>query len=552
MIDNFFKNKIWLLLTVVAIICSMSIHYGYIYLNSIDVGDFGRDLYNFYLVSKDHLPYIDFNWIYGPLTPLLYGLNFKIFGVSIISAVTLWYLIFFIICLTLYFTVLSFSNHFTAFLSVIFFIGYHGYKIQTFNHSIGILFILLSIFFLKTYLNTDKVKYLYIIGIMLFLLNLTKLNMGLAISLGTYGTLFILHILNKKGLKHIIISSISSLCLTFAIYYTLLYSASFDQLKKCFPYLSEYHQTAQFSLQTLYFSAESAIISPNVILNSFTRFLYYITTLNIWYFIILILGTLMAIIIYRKNQIDNDFTFVVILVTTALLTTHEFHMAQTAYSLRFWTLPLIIILCLFIASYLYTHLKEKTYFKPVFISLTILFIFIFGFKYYNIISHNKNNAVYYPLERAQINITNYQWLLLASEAINYIEKNTQTGEKILTIPYDSFYNFITKRDQPSRITEFLHLSNITPQDEEKIIADIEKNKVKLIMYSIRSLPGTESVEFGKTHCQKLDEYIKKNYLYTQAYYSKDTQSNKRYINSRLSLLYPITFYKRKTPFINEK
>src|ERR1700733_9682983 len=60
------------------------------YLNFQDYlsqGDHGRDLYAAQAVYRGELPYRDFWWVYGPLTPYYYGLFFKIFGTKISSMI---------------------------------------------------------------------------------------------------------------------------------------------------------------------------------------------------------------------------------------------------------------------------------------------------------------------------------------------------------------------------------------------------------------------------------------------------------------------------------
>lgn len=539
---KFLETPIWLIISALVIVYSINIYYGNIYLNSADEGDFGRDLYNFYLVSKGNLPYVDFNWIYGPLAPIIYGLNFNIIGKSILSALNLWYIIYFIICITIYITVKFFSNHFTGFLSVIFFIGYHGFKFNSFNHSIGIIFILLSLLLLYKYLDSNNLKYLYCTSISCFLLTLTKLNMGIAFFTGFFGTLLIISLINKKHIKHICYAGVLSLLLTIVFYGGLLLYTPVDQLTKNFPFFGSDHQYYHLPLIEKFINCENTIISPVVFFNKFASSIYFSISLNIWVFIIILIGITLCFFIYKKEKASKNFTFILTLSLCALFTTHEFIIATSFYSLRYWTLAIIIILFLFIATYLINTYKEKKIFKPIFTILSILFITILSFKYYNIISFNTIKGHYYPHQRAMVKISNIHWLLLTVEAVNYIEKNSKKGEKILTLPYNALYNFITDRDQPSKITEFSYISNITNKDEKNIIANMENNKVNLIMYAIKESDlDSGSGKFGKTHCQKLDKYIKDNYYIDQIYDSKVKDRN---------LLAPIAFYKRKTPFNN--
>lgn len=543
-ITRFFTSPIWIILSITATIYSMNIYYGSIYLNSITEGDFGRDLYNFYLVSKGSIPYIDFNWIYGPLSPIIYGINFNLTGTSILSALNLWYIIYFIICILIYITVKSFSNHFTAFTSVIFFISYHGFQFITFNHSIGIVFILLSIHFLYKYLNSSNIKYLYTIGICCFLLNLVKLNMGIAFSIGLFGTIFIISVFNKKDTKQIFLAGILSLLLTMFVYGGLWYFSPLDQLAKSFPYFGSLHQYNEMALINKIINYEISIVSPVIFFNHITACIYAIVSLIIWLFLIIFTGFILCYFIYRKDKLSTDFSFILALSSCALLTTHEFLIATTFYSLRYWTLSIIIVLILYMATYLINQYNKKKYFKPVFTILLVLLISILSFKYYNIISYQAVKTYYYPHKRAQVNMVHSLWLLLTYKAVNYIETNSKPGEKILTLPYNTLYNFLSDREQPSRINEFIYISNINEAEENTIIADIEQNKVKLIMYVLKQGKKIRGVGiFGTTHCKKLDKYIKDNYYFDQIFNAQNNKDN---------FLAPIIFYKRKTPFKQDK
>jgi len=71
------KNEKYIMpLILVGFILLVFSNYAYLlpvdFRGSCDEGDIGRDLYYFYLVSKGQLPYIDFNWIYGPLSTVLH------------------------------------------------------------------------------------------------------------------------------------------------------------------------------------------------------------------------------------------------------------------------------------------------------------------------------------------------------------------------------------------------------------------------------------------------------------------------------------------------
>ena len=126
------------------------------------------------------------------------------------------------------------------------------------------------------------------------------------------------------------------------------------------------------------------------------------------------------------------------------------------------------------------------------------------------------------------------------QGIEYLQNNTSPEEKVFSLPYNMLYNFLSERDNPSRYSEYMYLSGITDKDEYKIINDLEKNKVRIILVSQKAGPILLGVGFfGKTHCKILDKYIKDNYS-TDICYSFNDKNIKR--------VAPICFYKRKTQF----
>lgn len=104
------------------------------------------------------------------------------------------------------------------------------------------------------------------------------------------------------------------------------------------------------------------------------------------------------------------------------------------------------------------------------------------------------------------------------------------------------YNFLSNRLAPSRLTEFLFISNVTEKDQKQVIQDIEKQHVKLILnVRIGSPTSCGYGRFGETHSLLLYNYIHANYKLDTSFYDD-------YLNG---MNIPIYFYKRKTPFISD-
>lgn len=537
---SFFNSNIWILLLTVVFAYIFSIYYQMWPLSSTSEGDFGRDLYDFYLVSKGQLPYVDFNWIYGPLVPLLYGLMFKIFGVSVLNAVSLWFLIYFIAIVLMFYLVKSFSNAFIGFLAGSTLLISYGIIAQTFNHITGVCFIILALMFTKKYLDTSQPKFLYLCSLSTFFLAITKLNIGIAFAVPLFFFILLYSYLNKKPLLHIIGSIAMLIGLTFIVYGSLIYLSPIDQLHKSFPYSQKSIMLPVTNFASSLFEADAALITYEIAKHKYFNLFYFIYSLNLWYFIIMFLGLIFAYYIYKKETLSSpNLFYILILSFCAIACTHEFIIAGTAYSLRFWPLISLIVLVSFIAQYLLDNWNTKKYFKPIFITFCVLLFIGLSGKLYIASLYQRYYNHYCPYQRVKVGFINFPWFITMFKASEYIKANTLPDEKLFSLPYNMFYNFVTEREQPSRYCEFLYITGLTDKDQQKVIEDIEQNKVKLILYS-RKVGGKilGMGNFGQTHCIILDKYIKENYNLDISFYFKD-------LNYEVA---PISFYKRKTPF----
>ena len=533
-------NSIWLVLFTIILLYISSIYFISSPINSTAEGDLGRDLYNFYLVSKGKLPYIDFNWIYGPFAPVLYGLVFKLFGISYFNALCVWFIVYLTGVYLLYFTIKSFSNHFCGFIAGLLFIVYYGYTIQTFNHILGVVFIVLTIFFLTKYFKTEKIKFLYLMSISCFLLALVKLNMALAFSGPLFFCLLISNYLKKKDLKYTTGAILIFLCLTVLVYGLLISMTPADQISKCFPYSSNALMGPLDSRFNCFFSGDETTITFNIENNIWIAVFYLLTTFNLWYFILPLAAFLFAFFLYKKDGFNNTILLIIILAFCSLLTTHEFVAIGTVYSLKFWSLATIIIMLFVIIDYLIANYHSKKLFKPVLTTIVIIIFFIISVKLYNLNNYQTAKANYCPYDRMKVSFINTPWYMVMLRAIDYIEKNTDEKDKIISLPYNAFYNFVSKRDFPGRHAEFLFITQLTDKDQKDIINDIEENKVKIILYSIKKGRKCGGVGiFGVTHCQMLDKYIKDNYEVDSYFFIDD---------DKVKFVASVGFYKRKTPF----
>lgn len=532
------NSPLWVAVPLILFAVLASIYFNRFDLDFFTEGDLGRDLYKYYLVSKGLLPYVDFNWIYGPLTPFLYGMLFKIFGVSIYNAAFLWYFFFFLCTALIFYLVKTFSNYFIATITSLFFIAYYGMTIITFNHIVGSFFIIVILILLKWYLSSKKSTFLYLVSVFSFLLIYTKLNMGLMFVIPIYSVLLIYNYINKNNQKETIKSIICFILLTFIFYVPIILSAPADQIAKSFPFLNNTMMAGRLISLKAILSADAISMAYKFINNQLIFQIFYLSSLNIWYFVAIIISVIYSIFYFRKNGFNEKLAFILILMLTSLFCMNEFVMVSSYYSLRYWVMPEIIVLMAFIINLFLVSKKDKSYFKWLSILIIVFLLIPLSVKLYTASLYVNFPSVKTNQERISINLYDKEWLNNLDEVNQYVNSNLDKKDTFFSFPYNSIYNFILKRDFPSRNDEFLLISGLNEKDEIQVINDLEANKVKAILYNplLESTSGVGSL--GVTHGKLLYKYINLNY--TVAKMLKHTPNG-----------IPFVILKRATPFVTK-
>ncbi|MBI4405122.1 MAG: hypothetical protein HY537_13250 [Deltaproteobacteria bacterium] len=116
-----------------------------------------RDLDAYERVSRGELPYKNFTWMYGPLSPLVYGAALKILPTTLLSlrivGLLLW-------TLATIFSVLILCRYFKSALPIVFgaliATGTYGYPTYTFNHVLATLGLLGATYFLLRFIEESR------------------------------------------------------------------------------------------------------------------------------------------------------------------------------------------------------------------------------------------------------------------------------------------------------------------------------------------------------------------------------------------------------------
>jgi len=503
------KYFVFLLITILCgIITLLPLVSHHRYLSS---GDHGRDLYCFKKVMTGALPYRDFSWVFGPLMPYYYSIFYYLFGISIQSVllgqnflILLAGIFIFLACATF----LSLPMSFLAALAYWTFRGAGFYF--TYSHTGGLVAILGSVAFLLKYIKKPDQKYVFAGYFCIFLLLLIRLNMGIAVIIVFTSFLLISDFVKKlpnfakRKFKHIAFASVV-IMLTSLIYFCLIRQIPKYAIGQCFPYLNSSRTdvavTLSGSLQELY-----SFSSKNLFGTGIRRFFSLLLGLSI----------IQTICFFKdKNIPKNSKTDLMLalsfLLTMFVFTAHEFVMSGVTYR-TCWFMPILLIIFFFLMDI--ATKKQSLFMAKILLIFTLLSASIIH--QYN---QNKTDDTYRNIEHlltiGKTRIYSYQtprWLNTVYKTVDYIKNNTSVDEKILVIPFDAIYYFLSEKDSGTRQLIFFEHKNITEEQEQDIIKEIEKNNVNLIVFSNRvfnTQPGMGI--FGKTYCKDLGSYIFENF-----------------------------------------
>jgi predicted Zn-ribbon and HTH transcriptional regulator len=120
------------------------------------------------------------------------------------------------------------------------------------------------------------------------------------------------------------------------------------------------------------------------------------------------------------------------------------------------------------------------------------------------------------IDRAKILVSNEQKKEI-TEVVNYIKSHTERDDKILVVPFDAMYYFLTERDNPCKYNQFL--KDFDKKNQQEVIQSLKENDVKYILY--RNSEWMNMTEIAP----ELDNYIKKHYSVIRSYTNIEILSN---------------------------
>jgi len=471
----------------------------------LSTGDHGRDLYAAQAVWRGELPYRDFWWVYGPLTPYYYGLFFKIFGVKISSMIlgklTLRIIGGILICLGM----MEIASPIAAFLCGCWFMLFHQDFFFTYNHLAGIVMILGVIFCLLSYIKTNSLKAAWGALAFIFILCLIKINFGLAALAATLITVggndYVRRIPVNSAKKSFYAVGIIGLALViFFIYWSLLKGLTSMEIRQCLPY-KEGDQP--FSISP--WAAVGIFIKAtlNGIKSNWT---------NLAFAVIINLSALRCFYLLLKNKIpaDRKTNFILSLSALCLLfmfNSHEYLKSGVWYR-EFWAQPLTMMI-IFLLIDTATQSVNKVVRKLVFSFISIMAV-ICWVLFLRQVNSYKIDSQYLSLPRGGIYITNSpSWISTVLQTTDFLNHTLKPDELFFALPYDCLYYYLTGKRTPTRQLIFFEHIKIPLEQEKSVIAELEKNHVNYVLLSNRAFVRQEiGMGFlGTTYCPLIGKYI---------------------------------------------
>jgi hypothetical protein len=469
---------------------------------ALATGDHGRDFYAYEATMNGAVPYIDYWWVYGPFMPYVYGFFLKLFGTSMLSVLFTKAIIIFASGLFVFSSMTLVTGPVIAFLAAVWFYAFQPEFFYTFNHAGGIL-AALSIFYLLTkYLLYADRKYLYFTLPAVFILSLIKVNFGIV----SIALVLIVAYINDAFKKINPSKKLLYFCFLIALplavfltYFLLLKDLPLYAVRQCLPYLD----ADQPSTSTFFTSMQAfadllkRTLSPN--------------TPSFWIGLLTALST--GLIITKFKTIKNKGQIFLFLFASGLafiLFLHEY--IKSAYTYRaFWAVPFAII---FIFTIIHAASTTISRYLRIMIYVFVSVIIVINiYTVWSFIGKHKSSSTYLNHPKGKIFIGNEpQWKETVLATAKYLENNLQPGESFFALPYDVIFYYLTGRPSPTRQLIFFDHINIPPEQEEKIIAELEKNKIKFVVMSNRVVSGETGLgHFGVTYCPLISKYIENNF-----------------------------------------
>ncbi len=533
------QKKIFFLLTFLAGLLVLSWHGDF--QAAVSQGDHGRDLYAFKRVLDGAVPYRDFSWLFGPLMAYYYAAFFKVFGVSIQAVLLGQNILVLLTGVVLYLGCARLLTPAWGFLGALAYWALRGSEFfYTYNHSGGILCIVLVVYAFFRYVEDASLRHVALGFGVLFLFMLIRLNMACALLAVWAGALIGLDIMRgetRKGLKFRVYIYGGLACVALAVFVYWLYfrGQPLYVLWESFP-LSKAQRTDEVGIMAS--SRYLFIVLARMMAGSF---MWAGVGVCLFAGAMKLLVTLTRSGLLPARERAGAGVTLLFLAATAVATLHEFLFSGVDYRL-FWALPSVVLLGVFVLGHAvagprYQVVRGVLYATVFWMAVLTLQGAMMQVRSARTPAHllqRGKNQVYTTQEA--------EWFATVGQACDFIEKNVPAGEKLFAMPFDTLYNYLTGRDQPTRQWVYFQHMVIPEEQERQVIGDLEREKVNWVLVSNRAISAEGGLGLlGRDYGTVLWKYVDENYAQA-ARFGKWTSAPSWGWNHGVMLL------KRKVPF----
>ena len=226
------------------------------------------------------------------------------------------------------------------------------------------------------------------------------------------------------------------------------------------------------------------------------------------------IGRSLYLLIY--NKLPSSCKNILILSLSMLcifyvLNCHEYIKSGIWYRI-FWAQPLSIMITFLLIDVACQSIPKMAR-RIIFLLLGFLALFC----WWSIIGHvnaQKTKSHFLAAPRAGIYISNSpEWIATVEKTTEFLEENLKPNELFLALPYDCLYYYLTGKRAPTRQLIFFDYMKISRDQEESVIAQLEKNRVNYILLSNRAYSRQEpGLGFlGTSYCPLIGKYINSNF-----------------------------------------
>jgi hypothetical protein len=449
-------------------------------------------------------------------------LFFKLFGVSIQSVILGKLVLVFLNGILIFLVAARLMSLPMALAASLWYWAFSPEFFYTYNHIGGIFFSLAALYCLLRYYFDPRRVFLYLGLGAIFLLNLIRVNVGIAGLVSYVACLLIMDrqpgwSKTRSDHKYFFLAVAGILLLTGAVYYFFMQGLSPSAMKQCFPYFSEYRPDRSSLGHALSYLFK-------IVIKNFTATGYRVM------FAVLLLSAASGIVyFYRKFRDRKEFLRNFALPTLFLsiflvLNLHEYLSSASLFRLT-WVFPFGLLIFFMVLERGFKPLP-----KGVLIGVLIYLCFVSGGKMFeqyrgvhffkqpvNLLEEGKTRVFVnahlqqlVPQKGTEPSLIRNPWILTVKQTVEFLRKAEKTDGKgpIVAIPYDSLYYFLSGRDSAVYPLGFFSYINISTEDEKNMIRQMEEKNVRFVLVSSRANSLEPDLRvFGKDYCPLLAQYL---------------------------------------------